>query len=511
MHTFCEKMTSEIMITSLCILGSLLVVGVTSYMRNRLPYEIFYYLHHMVFIMFALAIAHTIDDMARAGQVRSQTFKWFAASLIWYLTDRAYMAMMMQRPKVEEWSALGGGVDGKDKGKVVVLRLRRPALWTFKPGHFAFINLPGIDFTWHPFSVASEPTEPTVDFFIEVAKNGSWTDKLWHKVNNDPNVASLPEVRLLGPYGTDYMAEFSECKHIVAVGSGTGIVPMVSLLKSTFGKFSRINAENHKKSSVDKQSAIRSYISEALKTQHSISSLVMAALRSTILKSKFDDKIQVDDDSLLIFQKAQISRRNSLLESEGTSFATYKGLRKKLHTAQWKMLLTVMGLFIPTLEFTMGCLAVSWSVLHAEHEIKGKSIVTPIMQFILFNMHAVCVAAFAISWILWVPIKREVWFSDAGILVVSLLVTVLWQNEEVFGHFEPLQRIACIALAAYRMARVWTVVALPDSLPQRAIVAVDAVDFPPETFKLVFACRSASFVQHLWPELNTLWCNFEAT
>ena len=28
---------------------------------------------------------------ARQGQERSQTFKWFAATLLWYFTDRLYM------------------------------------------------------------------------------------------------------------------------------------------------------------------------------------------------------------------------------------------------------------------------------------------------------------------------------------------------------------------------------------------------------------------------------------
>jgi Ferric reductase like transmembrane component len=39
---FCDKFTVEIMITGYCILGSLLLVGVTSFLRHRIPYEVFY-------------------------------------------------------------------------------------------------------------------------------------------------------------------------------------------------------------------------------------------------------------------------------------------------------------------------------------------------------------------------------------------------------------------------------------------------------------------------------------
>lgn len=37
--TFCVKMTSQIMRTGLGILGLLLIVAVTSFIRNRIPYE----------------------------------------------------------------------------------------------------------------------------------------------------------------------------------------------------------------------------------------------------------------------------------------------------------------------------------------------------------------------------------------------------------------------------------------------------------------------------------------
>lgn len=39
---FCDKFTMEIMITGYCILGSMLLVGVTSFLRHRIPYEVFY-------------------------------------------------------------------------------------------------------------------------------------------------------------------------------------------------------------------------------------------------------------------------------------------------------------------------------------------------------------------------------------------------------------------------------------------------------------------------------------
>ena len=87
------------------------------YARNRIKYEIFYYVHHFVFIMFALAIAHTLDDKARSGQMRSQNFKWFSASLVWYLTDRLQAAFNTRDCDVVECVELGD--DEPESRKVV--------------------------------------------------------------------------------------------------------------------------------------------------------------------------------------------------------------------------------------------------------------------------------------------------------------------------------------------------------------------------------------------------------
>jgi hypothetical protein len=161
---------------------------------------------------------------------------------------------------------------------------------------------------------------------------------------------------------------------------------------------------------------------------------------------------------------------------------------------------------------------VSWSVLHFEHGIKTctvkgdsstcttVSIVTPTMQLILFTMHVVGVAAFTAFWICCVPIRREVWWVDAAVAAVSILVTILWEREEAWGMFEPLQRLACIALGFYRLARVWMFASLPDSLFARASKAASGGDeFPVESIKLIFLSRTAPFVQHVWPELDALW------
>ena len=91
---FCAKMRSEIMITGYVIIGLLLIVGGTSYARHSIPYEIFYAIHHVVFLLYFLTILHTFDREQRSGaKDRSQTFKWFSSTLLYYFCDRAAMML----------------------------------------------------------------------------------------------------------------------------------------------------------------------------------------------------------------------------------------------------------------------------------------------------------------------------------------------------------------------------------------------------------------------------------
>ncbi|KAK3233429.1 hypothetical protein CYMTET_56275 [Cymbomonas tetramitiformis] len=130
--TFCEKFESEIFRTGLGILAGIILLATSSFLRNRIPYEIFYYGHHVVFAIFTLAIAHTMDQKARDhGQERSQSFKWFTATLTLYIADRLFMGFNMRSLPVVEWSALGDRM--QEDTRFVIVRLQKPRSFTFNP------------------------------------------------------------------------------------------------------------------------------------------------------------------------------------------------------------------------------------------------------------------------------------------------------------------------------------------------------------------------------------------
>jgi hypothetical protein len=206
----------------------------------------------------ARAIAHTLDDAFRKGQVRSQNFKWFTASLLWYFTDRMHAAMNGRECRVVDARAIGP--DDADGRKVINLRLERPKTFLFGPGQYVFLSIPKIDNHWHPYSIASAPSEDTIDFFIEVMSasevdgRDAWTAKLWRLLKT----GDAPLVSVLGPYGTGFNDSHDQTE-IVAVGSGTGIVPMLSLAKTHAAELTRLNAKQHSDALDDRDASIRDF------------------------------------------------------------------------------------------------------------------------------------------------------------------------------------------------------------------------------------------------------------
>jgi predicted ferric reductase len=131
-EAFCAKFTMEIMITGYTLLGSFIIIGGTSYFRYKIPYELFYAIHHLVFIMYFITIAHTLDVQQRKGlSDRSQTFKWFSSTLLFYFCDRAAMHL---NHRYNARLVGAATVSGSNGSRMIILKLKRPVLFRFKPG-----------------------------------------------------------------------------------------------------------------------------------------------------------------------------------------------------------------------------------------------------------------------------------------------------------------------------------------------------------------------------------------
>lgn len=182
-QTFCDKFASEIMITGYIILATFIILAATSFTRHILPYRVFYIFHHLFLLAYAATIAHTIDGIQRKEGGRSQSFKWFSATLVFYLCDRASMYFNRRFKTIIDLSSISfqSGI-GK---KSTYLKVLKPKCFHFDPGQYVYLKIPRIDqHRWHPFSVASSPTSPHLEFYIEAWGDNSWTAKVWSLVKD---------------------------------------------------------------------------------------------------------------------------------------------------------------------------------------------------------------------------------------------------------------------------------------------------------------------------------------
>ena len=170
---------------------------------------------------------------------RSQTFKWFSSTLLYYFCDRIAMHMNHRyHAKLISYSAVWG-----TKGsKLIILKVQRPALFHFKSGQYAYIRIDAINTQWHPFSIASRPDSSYLEFYIQVYEGKAWTKQIWDLFDNESSFHNL-KIEVMGPYGSS-LTQGQNFSHIVAIGGGTGVVPILSMFKDHVYNLLRLDPKN---------------------------------------------------------------------------------------------------------------------------------------------------------------------------------------------------------------------------------------------------------------------------
>ena len=248
----CRNFSREIMFTGYAIFVCTVVLLLSSYLRSRYNYRIFYWGHiFFVYSMYLLAILHTLDDEFRAGtkkgKLRSQTFIWFSSSLAVYFGDRIWSISAEKRTTVLK------AEQTKDQSGVL-LYIRKPADFQFEPGQHAMLQIPAIDLSWHPFSIASGPQQEYLLFFISVSKAGAccapkpWSARLFDTIQFGfaswkTGLSGSVDVKIRGPYGAPVVPKPDAPSLTLLIGSGSGIVPMLSMLQHRIYKLSLTSKE----------------------------------------------------------------------------------------------------------------------------------------------------------------------------------------------------------------------------------------------------------------------------
>lgn len=197
-----------------------------------------------------------MDQAHRSGeQTRSQTFKWFSSTILFYLCDRSTMYLNHKyQVGVVSSSTINVTNNNPDdcdyniypclSSRMLLIKIRRPVLFHFQPGQYVQLQIPKIDSSWHSFYIASSPNATFLEFYIEVFQENksSWTSKLCrllHGTDNHRNddEEEMPgrgggqgqgelkvnrlDIDIMGPYGTR-LAKTRDYSHVVAIGAEAG-------------------------------------------------------------------------------------------------------------------------------------------------------------------------------------------------------------------------------------------------------------------------------------------------
>ena len=152
-----------------------------------------------------------------------------------------------------------------DNKEFVMVYIKAPKGYKYRPGQYVFINVPSIKwFQWHPFSIASSPQNKHIIFMIK--RNGDWTGKLidwlfeckkemlWVKklgsheeqdaifkvlldLDQESKVKELsknhfPIIHLSRPI-TSAAETALYRKNIIMIGAGSGIAPYLSFIEDS--------------------------------------------------------------------------------------------------------------------------------------------------------------------------------------------------------------------------------------------------------------------------------------
>jgi len=237
--------------TGVCITVALLCMVTSSVEFVRRSYfEVFWFTHHLFIVFFGFLVFHGFS-----GQVKVQdnleahdpekchnrkwegecgtkpifsaspgTWKWVVAPLCLYFFERC-VRIARNTQNVEILKVI------KHPSRVIELQMRKKGFYA-EVGQYVFIKCQQISYLeWHPFTLTSAPEE---DYFsVHCRVVGDWTTALAKLVTSDDN--KMPIIAVDGPFGTASEDVF-DYDVAICVGSGIGVTPFASLLKSVWYK-----------------------------------------------------------------------------------------------------------------------------------------------------------------------------------------------------------------------------------------------------------------------------------
>ncbi|KAJ8752754.1 hypothetical protein K2173_007064 [Erythroxylum novogranatense] len=221
---------------AMVVLMSIVFVLATRWPRRQSPllprsirrltgYNTFWYSHHLLILVYALLIVHSMFLFLTSKVTDKTTWMYIAIPASLYVGERIFRAI---RSKFYEVEILKASIY---QGKVLSLQFQKPAGFSYRSGMYIFVQCPQISpLQWHPFSLTSGPRDDHLSVHIRAL--GDWSYQLYSLFQEATlfGIKDYPRIQIDGPYGA---ASQDHVKYdiVVLVGLGIGATPFISVLR----------------------------------------------------------------------------------------------------------------------------------------------------------------------------------------------------------------------------------------------------------------------------------------
>ncbi|MQM16782.1 hypothetical protein Taro_049742 [Colocasia esculenta] len=193
-------------------------------LRRLAGFNTFWYSHHLFVVVYVLLVVHSMFLFLTKDVSEKTTWIYIAIPVMLYTGERAVRAFRAETYDVKIMKA------ATYPGKVLSLKLQKPAGFKYQSGMYIYMQCPKISkFEWHPFSLTSAPVEDHLSVHIRTL--GDWSYEIYSLFQEAlVSGGAFPKVCIDGPYGA---ASQDHAKYdvVVLVGLGIGATPFISVLK----------------------------------------------------------------------------------------------------------------------------------------------------------------------------------------------------------------------------------------------------------------------------------------